>query len=169
MSSNAAHIPLSTEELRYCCSSDDGYKVSLHEIVVRRYTRLFDQLDPKTVEEMRDPFGGFVFILQSVDCQTLAAMADLLYTGECGLTSVKARHDLESLLGKGVEATDVAPAENKVSSPACGLALCKKSQENLNSSKFLLIVFGEVCYQSSHTYVLLKRSARETTKDKLKR
>ena len=119
--------------LRNCCSSDDGYKVSLHEIVVRRYTRLFDQLDPKTVEDMRDPFGGFVFILHSIDCQTLGAMADLLYTGECGLTSVKARHDLESLLGKGVEATDVAPAENKVSllTQSCGSAFRKKTQENL--------------------------------------
>ena len=43
-----------------CC--DSGRKVGLHEFLVRRFTRVFDLVGDDDVEQMRDPYGNFVFI-----------------------------------------------------------------------------------------------------------
>jgi len=97
--------------------SDDGYKISLHEPIVRHCTRLFGHLDDN-VEDLRDPFGDFVFLLHGVDCDALKALAALLYTGECNVTSTEAKDDLEALLAEGVKLVSKGPTENKASMQA---------------------------------------------------
>merc|ERR1712029_87934 len=78
-------------------SSEDGYKVQLHEHMVRKFTKIFEGLD-HSVEELRDPMGGFVFILHGIGSNCLRGLSDLLYTGKCRVTAGKGSLDLGSLL-----------------------------------------------------------------------
>lgn len=81
-------------------SSEDGYKISLHEILVRNFTKIFEMVDlPSTKEaDARDPMGGLTIILQDVSKNTLKALAELLYGGKCFVQSRKSKDDLMRLL-----------------------------------------------------------------------
>ena len=61
-------------------SSEDGFKVALHELVAKRLTNLFDCIH--NVEDIRDPFGNIVIILAGVNCAELKAFSELLYAGQ---------------------------------------------------------------------------------------
>ena len=61
-------------------SSEDGFKVALHEPVAKRLTNLFDCIH--NVEDIRDPFGNIVIILAGVNCAELKAFSELLYAGQ---------------------------------------------------------------------------------------
>jgi len=90
--SNGARVVLCT---------DQGIKVYIHEILVRRCTNLLDPFE--SIEEFRDPFGLLVIVLQDVKAQTLQALCHLLYTGECMVAS---KED-EQALRKIVEFVDI--------------------------------------------------------------
>ena len=77
-SCNGANVVLCTEQ---------GFRVSLHEVLVRRFTNLLDAFDSTGIEELRDPFGSLVIVLQDLDKETLQALVQLLYTGECFIKS----------------------------------------------------------------------------------
>merc|ERR1712156_1340183 len=51
--------------------SQDGYKMSLPEILVKEGTNLFRRLKTEDIESLRDPFGRFTFILEGVNRSTL--------------------------------------------------------------------------------------------------
>ena len=92
-SSNGANVVLCTEQ---------GFRVSLHEVLVRRFTNLLDAFEATVIEEMRDPFGTLVIVLQGVQGETLMALAQLLYTGECLIQSEGAEETLKEILALGV-------------------------------------------------------------------
>merc|ERR1712029_178082 len=87
------HQPnVGNESLRICCGNganivpctEDGFKVTMHEVIVRRFTNIFNFLGETTdMEELRDPYGLIVFVLQGVKGQTLKGISDFLYTGVC--------------------------------------------------------------------------------------
>ena len=64
-SCNGANVVLCTEQ---------GFKVSLHEVLVRRFTNLLDVFDSTSIEELRDPFGSLVIVLQKVEDETLQSL-----------------------------------------------------------------------------------------------
>ena len=92
-STNGANVVLCT---------DQGYKVSLHEVLIRRFTTLLNGFDSTSIEELRDPFGSLVIVLQDVDKETLQALAQLLYTGECIIQSEEGKETLTEILALGV-------------------------------------------------------------------
>ena len=92
-SSNGANVVL---------CNDDGSKVLMHEILVRRFTNILDAFDSTSVEGLRDPFGSLVIILQGVEHETLQAVSNLLYTGECQITSEKSKQALAQILASSV-------------------------------------------------------------------
>ena len=57
--------PCSTGVNVFLCS-EDGPAVVLHEIVARQFTNLFDLIDRSGEENLRDPFGNYVFIFQGL-------------------------------------------------------------------------------------------------------
>ena len=86
--------------------------MALHEVLARRFTRIFDLIDAS--DDLRDPMGGFPFILPGVDPETLKALSELLYTGECLIKSDEKKDMLVSLLapdlsGLTVEFCDIKP------------------------------------------------------------
>ena len=92
-SCNGANVVLCTEQ---------GYRVSLHEVLVRRFTNLLDAFDSTGIEELRDPFGSLVIVLQEVEEETLQSLAELLYTGECFIKSEEATETLTEILALSV-------------------------------------------------------------------
>jgi len=84
--------------------NDDGSKVLMHEILVRRFTNLLDAFDSTSIEELRDPYGSLVIILQGVDHETLQAISHLLYTGECQIASEEIMQALTQILASSVTA-----------------------------------------------------------------
>ena len=96
--------------------TEKGFSISLHEVLVRRMTNLLDAFG--SVEELRDPFGTLVIVLQGVKSETLKALAQLLYTGECCIKSEKAKETLTNiiaseLLGSPEVDTEVQPSTNQ--------------------------------------------------------
>ena len=87
--SNGANVVLCTEQ---------GFRVALHEVLVKRFTNLLDTFDSTGIEKMRDPFGSLVIVLQGVEEETLQALAQLLYTGECFIKS----EEVKEILALGV-------------------------------------------------------------------
>ena len=92
-SSNGANVVLCTKQ---------GFRVYLHEVLIRKFTKLLDAFDSASIEELRDPFGTLVIVLQGVKSQTLKALAQLLYTGECCIKSEKAKETLTNILAPEV-------------------------------------------------------------------
>ena len=49
--------------------TEQGFTISLHEVLVRRMTNLLDAFE--SVEELRDPFGTLVIVLQAQEHATV--------------------------------------------------------------------------------------------------
>ena len=58
--------PNSTGANVFLCSEDSS-KIVLHEVMAREFTNLFDPFDFQTEENLRDPFGNYVFIFHQDD------------------------------------------------------------------------------------------------------
>ena len=84
----------------YSCAR--GGKVALHEIVVRRFTNIFDKIKSSKVEDLKDGDGNFVFILEGVDLLTLRGLSELLYTGAATLLTEAHKKELFELLSSEV-------------------------------------------------------------------
>jgi len=96
---------------RIVLCTEDGFKVTMHEVLIRGFTKVFAMFgDIKSVEELRDPYGLMVIILQEVKMQTLKDLSDFLYTGLCLVDSNDAKDNLLSLLNN-CEA-DIRPYKN---------------------------------------------------------
>ena len=80
-----------------CCGA---VKVLLHEILVRRFTRIFDFFHSGNIEELKDENGVIVLIIPYVSSQSLGAMSELLYTGQTLIRSDRTMKDLDHLLTK---------------------------------------------------------------------
>ena len=74
-----------------------GYRVSIHESLVRKFTRVFNNL-PEDLTEFKDENGFLVVILPDLNSQSLHALADFLYTGKAVFTPEDVRADLDQLL-----------------------------------------------------------------------
>ena len=85
-------------------STDDGQKVSLHEYMVRKFTRVFEKVKKSTTEMdgLRDPMGNLVFIISGVDFSVLKALSELLYTGTTTL-DLQSKEDLLDILSAEIE------------------------------------------------------------------
>ena len=94
-SCNGANVVLCTET---------GFKVSMHDVLVKRFTCILEAFDSASIEEMRDPFGQLVIVLQGVRGETLQALAHLLYTGECFVKSEEEKMALTKVLGSSINA-----------------------------------------------------------------
>ena len=80
-----------------CCGS---VKVVLHEILARRFTRIFDFFPSGNIAELRDENGVIVLIIPYVNSQSLRAMSELMYTGKALIRSEETMNDLDQLLSK---------------------------------------------------------------------
>jgi len=78
----------------------EGYKAGFHEYLLRKHTTIFDDL--KSSEDFgassSDLFGNYVYILEGADRETIKGLADLLYTGKCGVSTRRASEALRELL-----------------------------------------------------------------------
>ena len=102
------HQPnVGNESLRLCCANganivlctEDGFKVTMHETLVRRFTNIFNFLgDTTEMDELRDPYGLIVFVLQGVEGQTLKRLSEFLYTGVCWFNQKDTTNNILSLL-----------------------------------------------------------------------
>merc|ERR1712029_196095 len=95
------------ETLRLCCGNganivlctEDGFKVTIHEILVRKFTKIFSLVGNTTdLDQWRDPYGLIVFVLQGVKKQTLEGLYEFLYTGVCSVYSSDTMNNILSLL-----------------------------------------------------------------------
>jgi len=86
------------------CGLQDKLKVALHEVMVRRFTNIFDQVEKpfELRDELRDADGNFVFILPDIDYLTLRSLSELIYTGATCLTSEECKRELLTLLPQAV-------------------------------------------------------------------
>ena len=89
-----------------------GYRVSIHESLVRKFTRVFNNL-PDDLAELKDENGFLVVILPDLNSQSLRALADFLYTGKAVFTPEDVRADLDQLLAPIIQ----------VSGPHCAFLL----------------------------------------------
>jgi len=95
------------ETLRLCCGNganivlctEDGFKVTIHEILVRKFTKIFSLVGNTThLDQCRDPYGLVVVVLQGVKRQTLKGLSEFLYTGVCCVRSSDTKDNVLSLL-----------------------------------------------------------------------
>jgi len=73
-------------------------KVCIHEVLARRFTKVFQLFRPDSIPDLRDENGCLVFIIPDVKSQSLKALSELLYTGQTVIKSDKIMNDLDSLL-----------------------------------------------------------------------
>ena len=73
-------------------------KINLHEILARRFTKIFDLF--MTELDLQDENGAFVFILPDINSRSLRALSELLYTGKAVIKSETVMSDLDNLLTK---------------------------------------------------------------------
>jgi len=94
--------------------TEQGFKVSMHEVVVNRCTNILDAFDSSAIEELRDPFGRLLIVLQDVKQETLNALSQLLYTGECFIESDESHENLTDLLASSVTKAMEIPIKKEV-------------------------------------------------------
>ena len=91
--------PSSTGANVFLCS-EEGPAVVLHEVVARQFTTLFDLIDGSSEENLRDPFGNYIFIFQGLSNDILEGVRDVLYTGSAYLTNYKSKQAVLNLLNQ---------------------------------------------------------------------
>ena len=119
--------------------TDQGFKVYMHEILVKRYTNLLDAFE--SIEGLRDPFGLLVIVLQGVRAETLQALCHLLYTGECKVAS---EEDLQALRNILEESIDTVQPDTKIKtelSEACTIKREPSDQDDVFDMELALSAF----------------------------
>jgi len=84
-----------------------GHRVKLHEVMVRRFTRIFHWLPllPDQQSEFWDEKGEMVVLLPGCDGESLRVLADFLYTGTAVFVREDVGNDFYSLLAKEIQVT----------------------------------------------------------------
>ena len=74
--------------------TEKGFSIAFHEVLVRRMTNLLDAFD--SVEELRDPFGSLVIVLQGIQFVSFNSLP-------LNLKTVKFFSILVKLAGKAIQ------------------------------------------------------------------
>jgi len=103
--------------------SEDGYKSSFHEHMLRSYTTIFEifKAEEDRGESSRDVFGDYIFILEGADWEAVNGLADLLYTGKCDV-STRASETLKGLLTPEVCAKVSSSVSSSTRGPVSSVA-----------------------------------------------